>query len=387
MKISFLIRSLSVGGAERQLITLANGLTERGWDISVAVLYPGGALEAELDSRVHIEPIGKRHRWEVATVLFRLWRWIRREKPDVLHSYLVVPNILTGFLGAVVPSVKVAWGVRASKLALDAYDRLTTLTERASAFFARGADLIIANSEAGRRYCLAAGYPGSRLTVIPNGIDTRRFVPDRNARARLRAAWNIGARETLIGLVGRLDVMKGHEMFLRAAARFSQRHDKARYVCIGDGRESVRTGLRAVAETLGVADRILWLPAGQDMPAVYNALDIICSSSVFGEGFPNVLGEAMACGVPCVATRVGDSDYVVGDTGEIVPPADPEAICLAWERMLTRIAREGEYLSRRCRERILACFTHEHLLDRTTEALERLVQQGRPGPISKGFDD
>lgn len=384
MKICFLIRSLGVGGAERQLITLANGLSERGWDISIAVLYPGGALEAELDSRVRVEPIGKRHRWEVGTVLFRLWRWLRREKPDVLHSYLAVPNILAGFLGAVVPSVKVVWGVRASKLALDAYDRLTALTERASAFFARGADLIIANSEAGKRDCLAAGYPGPRLIVIPNGIDTRRFVPDRNARARLRAAWNIGARETLIGLVGRLDVMKGHEVFLRAAAHFSQRHDDVRYVCIGDGPQTLCAELRIVAETLGVADRIRWLPAGQDMPAVYNALDIVCSSSVFGEGFPNVLGEAMACGVLCVATRVGDSEYVVGDTGEIVPPADPEAMCLAWERMLTRIARDGEHLGQHCRERILTCYTREHLLDRTIDALERLVQRTRsPSDIQR----
>lgn len=372
MKIRFLVRSLGYGGAERQLVTLANGLVERGWDVSVAVLYSGGALEAELDECVRIERLGKRHRWEVGTVLFRLWRWLRQEKPDVLHSYLVVPNILAGFLGAVIPSVKVVWGVRASKLALDAYDRLTALTERASAFFARGADLIIANSEAGRRDCLAAGYPSPRLIVIPNGIDTRRFVPDRNARARLRDAWNIGARETLIGLVGRLDTMKGHKMFLCAAARFSIRHHDARYVCIGDGPESVRTEFRAFAERLGVADRIRWLAVGQDMPAVYNALDIVCSSSVFGEGFPNVLGEAMACGVPCVATRVGDSEYVVGGTGEIVPPADPEAMCLAWERLLTRIARDGAHLGQRCREHILTCYTREHLLDRTVEALERV---------------
>lgn len=377
MKICFLIRSLGVGGAERQLITLANGLGERGWNISVAVLYPGGALETELDSRVRVEPIGKRHRWEVGTVLFRLWRWLRREKPDVLHSYLAVPNILAGFLGTVVPSVKVVWGVRASKLALDAYDRLTALTERASVLFAQGADLIIANSEAGRRDCLAAGHPGTKLIVIPNGIDTKRFAPNRDARVRLRAAWGIGAQELLIGLVGRLDAMKGHEMFLHAASCFSRRN-AARYVCIGDGPEALRTKLRTVAETLGVVDHTLWLPAGQDMPAVYNAFDIVCSSSIFGEGFPNVLGEAMACGVPCVATRVGDAEFLVDDTGELVPPGNSEALCQAWEKMLTRIAHEGEHLGRRCRDRILTRYRREQLLDRTARALERLVHANPP---------
>lgn len=382
MKISFLVRSLGHGGAERQLVTLANGLVERGWDVSVAVLYSGGALEAELDECVRIERLGKRNRWEIGKVLFRFSRWLRRERPDVLHSYLSLPNILATAVGTMFPSVKIVWGIRASRLSLSAYDSLTALTERASVFFARGADLIIVNSEAGRRDCLAVGYPRARLTVIPNGIDARRFVPDRNARARLRAAWGIGVCEMLIGLVGRLDVMKGHKVFLRAAACFSQRHDDARFICIGDGPQTLCAELRIVAETLGVANRIRWLPAGHDMPAVYNALDIVCSSSIFGEGFPNVLGEAMACSVPCVATRVGDSEYLVGDTGEIVPPGDAEAMCLAWERMLTRIVREGEHLGRRCRERILACYTHEHLLDRTTEALERLVQQGRPRPIS-----
>lgn len=383
LKICFLIRSLGLGGAERQLTLLANGLAERGWDVSIAVLYPGGPLEAELTTGVRVKWVGKRHRWEAGSVLFRLWRWLRQERPNVLHSYLSVPNIVSAVLGAVVPSLKIVWGVRASRLELDAYDRFTALTERAVPLFARRADLIIANSEAGRLHCLASGYPGARVIVIPNGIDTRRFVRDQEARVRQRAAWGVRADETLIGLVGRLDATKGHEIFLRAASCLSKRHPGVRHICIGDGPEAARAALKAMAENLKIADRILWLPAVHDMPAVYSALDVACSSS-FTEGFSNVLGEAMACGVPCVATRVGDSERLIGETGEVVPPGDPEALCRAWKKILPRIEREGELLGRRCRERILTHYTREHLLDRTAEALEGVVRRTFPRSMSEG---
>ncbi len=380
MKICFLIRSLGLGGAERQLVNLATGLASRGWQISVAVMYPGGVLEEELrQAGIEVYSVEKRNRLQTGRVVFKLWRWLRRERPDVLHSYLTVCNILSGIIGTLMPSLNVVWGVRASKLPLDAYDWLIGLTERASAFFARRADLIIVNSEAGKRDCLKSGYPSGKTIVIPNGIDTRCFAPDHSARTRMRALLKVGADERLIGLVARLDPVKGHSLFLHAASRLANTHENARFLCVGDGSESVRNELQALARRLGIGNRISWLAAGQDMPAVYNALDILCCSSL-SESFPNVLGEGMACGTPCVTTAVGDAERLVGNTGEVAASADPESMCAAWETMLGRIARDGARLGMQCRERVSQCYTHEHLVDRTAEALTELVAPRSPLP-------
>ena len=207
---------------------------------------------------------------------------------------------------------------------------------------------------------------------MPNGIDTLRFRPDREAGARVRAEWGIGDDESLIGLVGRLDPMKGHACFLQAAALLCARRSGMRFVCVGDGPEHYRESLRALAGQLGLGDRLIWAGTRTDMPAVYNALDMAVSASAYGEGLPNMLGEAMACGTPCVVTRVGDSAWVVGETGVVVPPEDPAALADAWATMLRRIEEERAGLSRAARLRIEQNLSVEALVRNTLAELAAL---------------
>ena len=336
MRILFLLRSLDYGGAERQLSLLAPGLARRGHEVGVAVFYAGGPLGRPLeDAGVRVVDLEKRGRWSMGRFVPRLIRLVRGFAPEILHGYLPVPNILCAVLKPLLPrSARVVFGIRASNMDLSRYDRLSALSYRLETVMARLADLVICNSAAGLATAVDRGIPEARCRVIPNGVDTGHFRPDPDARRELRAEWRIDEGERLVGLVGRLDPMKGHEMFLEAAARLAGRRGDVRFLCVGGGPGDLRRALEARAARSGIGGRVIRAEARDAVARVYNALDLLVSASIYGEGFPNVLAEAMACGTPVVATDVGDSAKVVGDPGRIVPPSDPETLALAMQAAL-----------------------------------------------------
>ncbi len=374
MKVLILIRALSTGGAERQAALLAKGLKARGHPVKVMVFYGGGTLEADLTAAaVPVIDLGKRGRWDTAAFWWRLVRAVRREQPDVLYSFLTVANLLNGLLEPLIPGVKRVWGLRASNMDPSRYDWLHRITMSLETRLARRANLIIANAQAGLDVALANGLPADRISVIRNGIDTTRFRPDRAAGIPLRAAWGISTHQPLIGLVGRLDPMKGHPAFLLAAAQLRDLQPDTRFVCVGEGSANYRAMLMAEAGALGLQEILHWAGDRQDMPAVYNALDVAVSASLFGEGVSNMLGEAMACGTPCVTTAVGDSAWVVGETGVVVPPGQPAALAEGIAAQLERLSLEGESLRQQVRQHIETNLSTDALLDNTLNAFGRLA--------------
>ncbi|WP_243038985.1 glycosyltransferase [Dyella sedimenti] len=371
--ILFLTRSLARGGAERQLVLLASGLHRKGWRVEVACFYAGGAFQRELEqSGVSVIDLAKRGRWDLPGFLWRFCRLIRKRQPDIVHGYLPVPNMLS--LGARIlrPDTKVVWGVRASNIDLVHYDWLSHLTFRMQCRLSRMAALIIANSSAGLEYHAARGFPREKMKVVPNGIDTARFRFDVVGRERMREKWDVPQRARLVGLVGRLDPMKDHANFLDAVARLQDRLEDCWFVCIGDGATSYQAELARLADTLGLRGRVIWAGACDDMPAAYSALDIVVSSSK-GEGFPNVVAEAMSCGRPCVVTDVGDSAMLVGETGVIVPPGNSKALAMGIETLCSRLSDDCQAMSDGARDRITDHFGRESLIDATRSLIQGLV--------------
>ncbi len=377
MKIAFLIRSLGRGGSERQLATLAGGLRERGHDVLVIVCYGGGPYEAAVQQAgVPVRHLGQQSRWGIGPALLRLARLVRRERPDVLHGYLDLGNLLALALKPVFPRVRVVWGVRASNVDRRRYPWTWRVAFRLQCLLSGLPDLVVLNSAAGREYHAARGFPGRKMIVIPNGIDTSRFRPDPRAGRAVRAAWGIREDDVVIGVVGRLDPMKDHPTFLRAAALLASERRDVRFVCAGDGPPRYRHRLEALGQELGLAQRLVWAGAVDDVTGVYNVLDIACSASSDGEGFSNVIAEAMACGVPCVVTDVGDSAAIVGDAGLVVPPGDPRALAAAWRDLLDRPRARRLELGRRARDRVIRLFGRERLVERTEAALATLIESG-----------
>ncbi|MDD5473278.1 MAG: glycosyltransferase [Candidatus Methanoperedens sp.] len=374
IRILFIIRSLEPGGAERQMIELIKGIDKTRFSITIATFYDVGRLRQEINGLIGVQmlPLHKKSRWDILPFFYPLWQVIHKSNPQIIHGYMGVANVLSLIVGRL-SGAKVVWGVRASNMDLSNYDWLSRVIFRLECIFSRFADMIIVNSRTGRDYHLAHGFPAERMVVIPNGIDTERFHHDIDLRKRVRAEWYVTKNEKLIGLVGRLDPMKDHQTFLKAAALLMQERKDVRFVCVGDGPDDYRRELQSFGEELGLDERLIWTGERQDMPAVYNALDIATSSSSFGEGFPNVVGEAMACGVPCVVTDVGDSALIVGDTGVVVPPKSPEKLANGWKIMLERLYDNNSTIKTKTRNRIVSEFNNELLVQRTSDALERLL--------------
>jgi glycosyltransferase involved in cell wall biosynthesis len=369
LKVLFLARQLNIGGAERQLVTLANELAARGHEIVIASYYPGGALSKKLDTkRVRLISLEKRSRWDLLTLFFKTLKVVREEKPTVLHGWMYTQNVVATVARIVNPQVKLFWCVRSSNLetVLDWAEGVAVWLQ---ARLSRFADRVVVNSLAGLEQCVADGLPREKMLFIPNGIDTNLFYPSDDERKRIRAEWNIENDQKVVGNVARFDPIKNHPMFLKAAAVVAAQRPDVRFVCVGHGKAEYLEELKEQTRVLGIEDRVRWVQAHSDVRAVYNAVDVFCSSSL-SEGFPNVIGEAMACGRHCVVTNVGDSALVVGETGAVVPSDNAEALAAGLLQKLDA----HETLNLFARQRILENFTVAHLGDKTELALLGCVE-------------
>ena len=375
MRVFFLIRSLERGGAERQLIELVRGLSATGDEVTVCTFYDGGALRGELQSipGVTVHSLRKRGRWDVARVAVRLLRIVRSSHPDVIHSYMAFANELALLMGRAV-GVAVVWGLRSSEVDPSLHDEFSRRQFAVGARLSRFADAIIVNSQAGKRHHERFGYSNRHMLVIPNGIDCSRFRPDRSLGENLRKEWGVRDGERLIGLVARINPVKDHKTFLHAVALVAKSQPKARFVCIGGGSQAEIAELKALGDRLGLAQRLIWAGARDDMSAAYNAIDILALSSI-SEGFPNVVAEAMASGKACVVTDVGDAAYIVGDCGVVVPPRDASALAGGLIRMLDTPEQEFETMRSRARARIEENFSIASLVSTTRIVLERTARR------------
>jgi glycosyltransferase involved in cell wall biosynthesis len=261
------------------------------------------------------------------------------------------------------------WRVASSEMDLARYNWFSGLSYRVEALCAAMPGAIVANSHAGGKAVVGRGFPPDRVSVVWNGIRTDLFRPGPGAGAAFRRDRGLASASWLIGQVARSDPKKGWEDFIDAAKKLCDRRSDVRFLCVGVEPGDYGRGLKERAERLGIGNRITWCGLEQDIVSVYNALDINTLASRFGEGCPNAVGEAMACGVPCVVTDVGDAALVVGRREQVVPPGKPEALAEAWARLLERLESDRDEISARSRERIMERFGVERYVNETEAVL------------------
>ena len=350
---------LEYGGAEVMLYRLLGASNPEEMSHEVVSLTELGVVADRIrELGIPTRALGMRRgrvRFPDPLKLLRLAALVRAARPDVVQTWLYHADLLGGLAAKLAGGARIFWGIH--NATLDPTVRRTTRwTAAGCARLSRWIpDAIVTVSRAARDLHVAAGYDPGKFVFIPNGFDVTLFRPDAAARREVREELGLAPGDLVVGLPARLDPQKDHLNFVRAAALLAQRRPEVRFLLCGEGVTRGNLELvRAIAER-GVLDRFLLLGRRSDMPRIMNALDV-CTLSSAGEAFPLAIGEAMACGVPCVVTDVGDCAYLVGDTGRVVPPRDAEALARAWET-LVRLDLDGRRrLGLAARERIVAEF-------------------------------
>lgn len=343
-KVLHLITSLDRGGAQTMLTRLVSRLDRARFAPMVVSLIDSGAQADALRAEgIPMATLGMRRGVPSLAAVARLRRLLRAERPALIQSWLYHADLLALIAAGPVP---VAWNIRLSSIEGERKRLQLRLMRSILAACSRRPACVMVNSEAGRRTHEALGYRPHRWEIVANGFDVHRFRPDPLRRRDLRQRLGIEEARPLIGMVARVDGMKDHATFLEAAVEIAARRPDARFVLIGAGTETlpVPPRLGPVLQALGECS---------DIHELLPALDIMVLSS-HGEGFPNVVGEAMSCGVPCVASDVGDAAAIIGETGSVVPPRDAQALA---DAVLALLARGPEALARlgaAARERIIA---------------------------------
>jgi glycosyltransferase involved in cell wall biosynthesis len=216
------------------------------------------------------------------------------------------------------------------------------------------------------------GTDPARIKVLYNAVDLAP-IDHRKPSRQMREELGLPRKQPVVGLVARLDPMKDHPTFLRAAALVRAQRPETRFVCVGGGPTEALNQLKRLAGELGLGESLIWAGPRTDMPGVYNALDLMVLSSAFGEGFPNVVGEAMACAKPVVVTRVGDAAWVAGRPELTVAPGDPEALARAVLAVLDQPSERRQALGRELRARVVEGFSLPAMIAASEAVLSDLI--------------
>ncbi len=327
-KICHVITGLPTGGAQSMLANLISGCDREAFEMEVISLTEMGPVGERLARMgIAVAALAMSRTLPNPADLLRLGVWLRRRRPHVVQTWMYHADLVGGLATRFGDLAPVLWNIRHSTLDPAGTKKMTRWTARACARLSRHLpSRIVCCSEASRTTHAALGYAADKMLVIPNGVDLSRFRPDPGAAASFRREIGVAGATPLVGLIGRFHPQKDHRGFVAAAARLGARFPEARFVLCGDGITWENGELVGWIRESGSADRFLLLGPRDDVARVAAALDLAVSSSAFGEGFSNAVVEAMACGVPCVVTDVGDSAFIVADTGWVVPPRDAEAL-------------------------------------------------------------
>jgi glycosyltransferase involved in cell wall biosynthesis len=375
IRICHLITGLDTGGAERNLVNLVTAMNRDEFENEVVTLLkPGPMAQALVQAGIAVTSMEiDRHR-PSPTALLSLIRHLRGSKSAILQTWLYHADFFGTAAAFFAKPTHLLWNVRSSDIDQAGIPRSTRYLARLLAMLSKRPDAIIVNSQDGRRYHDRIGYRPKQWINIPNGVDLERFSPRQSERATLRARLGLSDGSAVIGLVARYHPMKDVKTFLRAASLFQHYHGNARFILCGDGLGPDNTPLAELIRMLDLDRRVVLLGRRPDIELIYPVLDALTLCSIYGEGFPNVLCEAMACDVPCVATDVGDSAEIIGGCGLIVPRQEPHALAGAWRTLFeegSRLGGEGP------RARVAARYSLQQMCAHYESLYRSLVQKPR----------
>lgn len=334
MKVLHIITGLGNGGAEASLYRLCvYDKSNTHYVISLTnggkyfpLLNNAGVVVYSLDMGYSIHSIKE---------LITLMKLLKNINPDVVQTWLYHADFIGGVVSRLCGIKKVYWGIHNSTLSKEATPQLTRLIVKILSILSHVVPKrIVVCGRVPLWVHSALGYDSEKMRVINNGYDTEYFCLD---LSRKRKIDQISFKVPLLGMIARYSPQKDHGNLFKALSILKSRGGSFACVLVGAGINEQNHELLFCIEKYGLNDLVYCLGEREDLHQIYQALDLNILSSAYGEGFPNVLCEAMACGVPCVATDVGDSSIIIGDLGWVVPPKDPYSLSNAIENALSSL--------------------------------------------------
>lgn len=377
-RIVFIITGLSTGGAEMMLFKVLERLDRQRFVPHVISLTTLGELAPRIAALgIPVDAVGMTLGLTSPAGFFRLVRILKRLNPDVVHTWMYHADLLGGLAARLAGIAAIGWCIRNSNLDRDKTRLSTRAVVSLCASISKWVpSRILSCSEKARQVHVACGYAAEKMVVVPNGFDLARFKPGEDARKRVRAELGLDVDTPLVGLIGRFDPQKNHAGFFEAAGELHRHMPHVHFVLAGQGVDRDNAALVQAMTQAGVLANTHLLGLRNDVPDLMAALDVLASSS-YGEAFPNVLGEAMACGVPCVVTDVGDSAYIVGDTGRVVASGDMHRLAVALEELLLLPLSEKAALGERARARVAEYFEIGKVVQKYENFYESLLANAR----------
>ena len=385
-RIMHIITTLGPAGAETMLCRIISRMDRSLFENEVVsltgILDLAGSMER---IGVRVRSLGMKTTIPNPLLLMRLAGWIRESKPDVIHTWMYHANLIGALAARVAGNVPVVWAIHHNGFDSRVDKRRTMLVSRACASLSRKIPArIVCCSEASLHLHKALGYAHDKLEVIPNGFDLELVKPDPAARASLRSELGLPADALLIGLAARFHPHKDHRNFIRAAALLHEQKPEVRFVLCGLDITWQNKQLSEWIEAAGLRSCCNLLGVRQDMPRLFAAMDIATTTSR-SESFPVVIGEAMACGTPCVVTDVGDSSMIVGQTGAVVGPGDPEALASAWRKLIDAGFEVRLRLGMAARQRIQEHFSLSMIVERYQAIYAEQAAGARQAKFASSF--
>ncbi len=378
-KIVFVITGLGGGGAEMMLFKLLSRIDRTHLSPHVVSLTSLDTLAPKFKGiEVPVTFLNMGQGIPDPRGLLRLIGFLRRERPALVQTWMYHADLLGGLAAKGAGRFPVLWNIRNGTLEQGAAKKSTLLTVKACAHLSRHLpERIVCCAESARRIHVKFGYEPSRFTVIPNGFDTALFRPAPESRLAVRKELGWQDDVQIVGLLARFHPQKDHETFFQAAGVLSRAMPTVRFLLSGEGITEDNPILRELIAREALRGKVRLLGHRSDVPRVTAALDVAVSSSYSGEAFSNALGEAMACGVPCVATNVGDAALILGETGRVVPPREPRTLAAAIEKILRMPEQVRGEASEQSRKRVEAKFSLDAITSRYEDLYAEILERNQ----------
>ena len=297
---------------------------------------------------------------------------LKKKSPAIIQTWMYHADLIGGLIGKQSTKAPIVWNLRADIMPFAKDKRTYLLTKGCALFSSLLPTRIVSCSEATRQAHVSFGYNAASTVTIPNGFDLDVYRTDPVAALSVRQELGLQREVPLIGFMTRFNQRKDIPNFIEAAAQFIKVIPQARFLICGHEMSQQNEALLRMLDQAQIKEFCFVLGRREDIPRLTAALDLATSSSE-SEGFPNVLGEAMACGVPCVATDVGDSALIIGNTGIIVPPKNPQALADGWGKILMMDVEERRNLGRMARQRIEDNFSLDSVVTRYENLYRELL--------------